>query len=162
MQSAKNRANGIVTITFIVAVAASLTYYQFVFVPEASRKPFVRPEISNPAQTTKITIVKNAVLESNPKNFDPKDVRGIIGVSNRVTWTNQDAVAHTITSDAGYVDAINGKFDSLAHSDQTFGGFVQPNGGSWSFTFTKTGDYAYHCEPHPYMKGMVHIVENFS
>lgn len=162
MQSIKSRTSGIVAIAFIVAVVTSLTYYQFVFLPEVNRKPYVRPEISNPAQNTKITIVKNAVLESNPKNFDPKDVRGIIGVSNRVTWTNQDTVAHTVTSDQEYVDSINGKFDSLAHSDQTSGGFVQPNGGSWSFTFTKTGDYAYHCEPHPYMKAMVRIVENFS
>jgi plastocyanin len=162
MQRVKSRTGGIVTIAFIVAVAFSLTYYQFVFVPQANTKPHVRPEVANPPQTTKITIVKNAVLESSPKNFDPKDVRSTIGVSNRVTWTNQDVVAHTVTSDDGYDDAFNGKFDSLAHTDQASGGFVQPNGGSWSFTFTKTGDYAYHCEPHPYMKGVIHVVENFS
>ncbi|HEV8405576.1 MAG TPA: plastocyanin/azurin family copper-binding protein [Nitrososphaera sp.] len=34
--------------------------------------------------------------------------------------------------------------------------------GNWSFTFTKAGEFTYHCEPHPWMKGKVVVVENFS
>lgn len=162
MQSSKGRTSGIVTIAFIAAVVASLSYYQFVYVSEANSKPHVRPEVANPPQTTKVTIVKNAVLESNSRHFDPRDVRATIAISNRVTWTNEDAVAHTVTSDDEYIDTASGKFDSLAHADSTSGGFIEPNGGSWSFTFTKTGDFSYHCEPHPYMTGVIHVVDDFS
>jgi plastocyanin len=35
-------------------------------------------------------------------------------------------------------------------------------GGTFEFTFTRTGEYLYHCTSHPYMQGRVEIVENFS
>jgi plastocyanin len=56
----------------------------------------------------------------------------------KVTWTNRDAVAHTVTAD-------NGSFAS---------GNLQ-TGGSFSFTFTRAGTYAYHCSIHPSMHGSV-------
>ncbi|WP_075054375.1 cupredoxin domain-containing protein [Nitrososphaera viennensis] len=146
---------------FIVAVAVSLAYYQYVYVPEANRTPYVPPEVRNPEQTIPVTIVKDAGLESNPKNYVPNDVRAVLGLSNKVTWINQDPNFHTVTSDDGYVDAISGKFDSQAHLDETFNGFIA-GGGSWSFTFTKAGDYAYHCVPHPFMQGVIRVVENFA
>ncbi|AIF84538.1 plastocyanin [Candidatus Nitrososphaera evergladensis SR1] len=163
MQVAKNHAGGIALTAFIAAVAVSLAYYQYVYVPEANRTPYVPPEIRNPEQTTHVTIVKDAGLESNPKHYDPMDVRAVLGLSNKVTWTNQDSTFHTVTTDdsENYVDAISGKFDSQAHLDETTNGFIA-EGGSWSFTFTKEGDYHYHCVPHPFMQGVVHVVPNFS
>jgi plastocyanin len=56
----------------------------------------------------------------------------------KVTWTNRDAVAHTVTAD-------NSSFAS---------GNLQP-GRSFSFTFTRAGTYAYHCSIHPSMHGSV-------
>jgi plastocyanin len=163
VQAARNHTAGISMVAFIVAVTVSLAYYQYVYVPEANMTPYVPKEVRNPEQTTPITIVKDAGLESNPKNFVPNDVRAVLGLSNKVTWTNQDSNFHTVTTDDGenYVDAINGKFDSQAHLDDTTNGFIAP-GSSWSFTFTKAGDYHYHCVPHPFMQGVVHVVENFS
>jgi plastocyanin len=142
-------------------VSVSLAYYQYVYAPEANRVPYVAPEVRNPEETTKVTIVKDAGLESNPKHYDPSDVRAVLGLSNKVTWTSMDANFHTVTSDDDYFDPTSGKFDSQAHPDETPNGFI-PEGGSWSFTFTKAGDYPYHCVPHPFMQGVVHIVENFS
>ena len=58
-----------------------------------------------------------------------------------VTWTNQDAAPHTVTSEG------SGPLDS-------------PNlqkGDSWSFTFTTPGTYAYYCAVHPDMKGTVTV-----
>jgi len=57
----------------------------------------------------------------------------------KVTWTNNDSVPHTVTSDSG----------SLLNS-----GTIPP-GGSFSFTFTNTGSTGYHCTVHPMMKGSV-------
>lgn len=162
MQAAKTHAGGIALAAFIVAVCVSLAYYQYVYVPEANRTPYVAREVRNPEETTKVTIVKDAGLESNPKHYDPSDMRALLGLSNKVTWTNLDSTLHTVTSDDDYVDAINGKFDSQAHTNENASDFIQTDGGSWSFTFTKAGDYPYHCVPHPFMQGIVHVVENFS
>lgn len=53
-------------------------------------------------------------------------------------WTNNDAVAHTVTAD-------DGSWDS---------GLIAP-GATWRRTFAQAGDYAYHCTPHPFMRGVV-------
>ena len=55
-----------------------------------------------------------------------------------VTWTNNDATAHTVTAD-------DGTFNS---------GNIAP-GQTFSRTFTSTGTFAYHCSIHPMMKAAV-------
>ncbi len=58
-----------------------------------------------------------------------------------VTWTNYDSIGHTVTSDEG------DEFRSpLFGSNETF-----------SHTFNQPGEYLYHCEPHPNMKGLVTV-----
>lgn len=71
--------------------------------------------------------------------FGPGDVR--VRAGERVTWVNCDTDAHTSTADAGQWAS-----PLLAPGD----GFTQ--------TFPAVGEFAYHCEPHPFMTGRV-IVE---
>jgi len=66
-------------------------------------------------------------------------------VGTTLTWTNYDVAPHTVTS--GTHDAETDTFHS---------GLLQ-RGESWSYTFTEPGTYAYHCDPHPYMEGMVTV-----
>jgi plastocyanin len=152
-----NDAAGISVITFVVAVAISIGYYQFVYIPEANAKPVLPETVLQPPQTTKVNIAEGASLPTNPQNFVPKDVRAVIGLSNKVSWTNGDVTGHTVTSDSGYVDKISGDFNSITQ----LGSVIKP-GETFDFTFTAVGDYPYHCEPHPHMKGTVHLVENFA
>lgn len=63
-----------------------------------------------------------------------------------VTWVNQDAAFHSVTS--GYYDTPNGLFDS---------GYLDPE-ESFTFTFKNIGTYDYFCTLHPWMKGQI-IVE---
>ncbi len=63
----------------------------------------------------------------------------------KVTWTNKDTVGHTVTSDDDSKEVIN---SPLLEKDQFF-----------SYTFNQTGTFNYHCQPHPYMKGSVEVVE---
>lgn len=58
-----------------------------------------------------------------------------------VTWANQDAAAHTVTSETNIFDSGN-----LARND------------SFSYTFTERGTFKYYCTIHPRMRGEV-IVE---
>jgi plastocyanin len=151
-----NYAAGISMLTFIIAVTVSMWYYQFVYIPEASAKPHLPKEILDPADHIKVTIIEGSSQPSQTKNFEPKEVRGVLGISNKVIWTNTDVTAHSVTSDSQYVDKINGPFNSIASI-----GLISPK-KTFEFTFTHAGEYPYHCEPHPWMTGKINIVENFS
>lgn len=151
-----NHAGGISIVTFVVALAVSMGYYQFIYLPEANAKPILPEEVLNPRDTTAVQIVEGASLESNPRNFVPNDVRGILGLSNRVEWTNNDVTSHTVTND-DYVDKINGPFDSV----EQMGSLINP-GTTFEFIFTAEGEYSYYCTPHPFMRGVVEIVPNFA
>ena len=67
-----------------------------------------------------------------------------VPVGATLTWTNvQDGVRHTTSS-------LDGTWDSG----------VLSSGDSFAFTFTTVGDFAYQCNIHPSMKGVVHVVDN--
>lgn len=51
-----------------------------------------------------------------------------------ITWTNQDALSHTVTAD-----------------DNSFTSPDMPKGATYSHTFAATGTYNYHCKYHSMM-----------
>jgi plastocyanin len=78
--------------------------------------------------------------------FEPAALQVAAGTT--VTWTNHDAIIHSVTS--GSPDAPEGAFDS---------GFFDQD-GTFSFTFTDSGDYTYFCMRHNFMRGTVSVVPN--
>jgi plastocyanin len=64
-----------------------------------------------------------------------------VSIGTTVTWTNQDTVSHTTTSDAAPA------WDSG----------ILNKGASFSFTFTKAGTFTYHCNVHPTMHGTITV-----
>ena len=72
-------------------------------------------------------------------SFNPASVDAKVG--QKVSWTNGDDTAHTVTFD----DAANGGSGNLN------------NGSTFDMSFTKAGTYAYHCKIHPSMKGTVTV-----
>ncbi|HEY9386633.1 MAG TPA: plastocyanin/azurin family copper-binding protein [Nitrososphaeraceae archaeon] len=151
MQIIENHAGGISIIAFVFAVVVSMAYYQFVYLPEVNARPTVSEEVLNPSGVTNVNIVEGSALPSQTQNYEPKEVTANLGESNKVVWTNQDTTAHTVTTDTGYNDPINGEFDSMATI-----GLVLPQ-QTYEFTFTAAGEYPYHCEPHPWMTGKVTV-----
>ena len=150
-----NHAAGISIVAFIIAVTASMAYYQFVYTKEANAKPQLPAEVLNPPDSVKVSILQGSSQPSQQKNFEPKEARGTLGINNKIIWTNTDTTAHSVTSDNQYKDQINGPFNSIDSI-----GLVLPQ-KTFEFTFTKDGEYAYHCEPHPWMTGKVVIVKSF-
>ena len=71
-------------------------------------------------------------------NFSFSPATLTIAKGTKVTWTNNDSVTHTVTSDQGTWDS-NGV----------------PPGNTFNFTFAKTGTYTYHCKIHPSMKATI-------
>jgi plastocyanin len=150
-----NHAAGISIMAFIITVAASMAYYQFVYTKEANAKPQIAEEVLNPAETVKVSIIEGSSQPSQQRNFEPKEIRGTLGINNKIIWTNVDTTAHSVTTDNQYSDQISGPFNSI---DST--GLILPQ-KTYEFTFTKDGEYPYHCEPHPWMTGKVTIVKSF-
>jgi plastocyanin len=71
--------------------------------------------------------------------FVPSDLT--VSRGSTVVWPNTSGqYYHTVT-------ANDGSFDSK---------YINP-GSEWRRTFSKSGDFAYHCEPHPWMKGIIHV-----
>jgi plastocyanin len=89
---------------------------------------------STAATTTAATAINAATIKGF--SFQPDVLKVKVGA--KVTWTNDDTVVHTVTADT----------NSFAS------GNLQP-AGSFSFTFTRPGTYAYHCSIHPSMHGSV-------
>ncbi len=68
--------------------------------------------------------------------FNPNTITVTAGTT--ITWTNKDAITHTVTSDSGVFDS--GNINS---------------GGTYSYTFSTAGTFTYHCKIHTYMTGSV-------
>ena len=86
-----------------------------------------------------VRILPNA-MDRGSQAFGENPLR--VDAGSTVSWTNDDTVTHTITSDSG-------DFDS---------GTVPP-GGTFSHTFSVAGTFPYHCEIHPGMRGQVAVAE---
>jgi len=65
-----------------------------------------------------------------------------VAVNTTVTWTNKDAITHTVTSDSGAFDSGN-----------------VVSGSTFSYTFATAGTFAYHCKIHPSMVATVVVSE---
>jgi plastocyanin len=76
--------------------------------------------------------------------FKPESLE--VPVGSTVVWTNRDAIEHSVTN--GTPEKPSGAFDS--------GFFTE--GQSFSFTFTKEGDYPYFCKRHNFMQGVIKVV----
>jgi plastocyanin len=61
-----------------------------------------------------------------------------IAAGTTVVWTNGGQVTHTVTGEDGGFDT--GPIEA---------------GGRRAITFSRTGTFAFHCTPHPFMRGEV-------
>ena len=71
--------------------------------------------------------------------FSPADIT--VAKGTKVTWTNNDSTAHTVTGDSEH-----------GPNSQP----IEP-GKSYSFTFADEGTFNYHCTIHPEMTGTVTV-----
>jgi plastocyanin len=108
---------------------------------------------------SEIVIPKGASSQSGGKNFEPSTITVIIGVNNTVRWTNNDDVSSSVVADNATEDP-----DFAADTQFAFGSvpanatnYLQP-GQSFEFTFNRPGEFHYHSEPHPWLRGIVIVL----
>ena len=70
--------------------------------------------------------------------FNPSSISVAAGTT--ITWTNKDAIAHTVTSNSNLFSSGSIGF-----------------GGTFSFKFTTAGTFAYFCSVHPSMVASVTV-----
>lgn len=75
------------------------------------------------------------VVISNFK-FVPRHL--VVSPGTRIVWTNKDSDPHTVTSD-----------HPAFHSEA-----IDPN-GHYTLVAKRTGSFAYHCQIHPFMHGLL-------
>lgn len=101
---------------------------------------------TDPVETDEVTMPPGAWDPANAATaFTPPVI--IVDAGTTVTWRNDDTVVHTVTSGRsdGTVGTPDGLFDS--------GNIERP--GTFTVTFSETGEFDYYCIPHPWMKGRV-------
>jgi len=116
--------------------------------PLLKRSAVWRTALLGSAALTAVAITPVASAQADPAAtpitianfaFAPGDTT--VPVGGTVTWTNaQTGVPHTAT-------ALDGTWDS---------GVLDAN-GTFSFTFSQAGDFAYQCDIHPTMRGVIHV-----
>ncbi len=147
-----------IIIALVVLAMVGIGTYYFVFSKNAA-SPTTSPHPSEQATSPSLSTPSTTPVQQGPntasttslparvavsiKNFAFNPASMSIKAGTKVTWTNNDSVSHTVTSDSGTL------FDSST---------LAP-GQSFSFTFGSSGTYSYHCSIHPMMKGTV-VVTN--
>ena len=148
-------AVGAIVAVLIIGAVATLGYYQFYVAAPSSSATSTTSSVQSvtcpSAACVNVTIPSGASSppsgyssgQKTTYGYTPDVITVVIGKNNTVFWTNNDPAPHTVTSDTA------GAFDSGTTGPLT------NQGGTFQFTFTSPGTYAYHCSFHPWMQGTV-------
>jgi len=82
--------------------------------------------------------------EKTNECYIPYEIKIVNG--SKVTWSNEDYVAHTITSGS-----------SKEGPDEIFNSGLFTSGRTFSHVFEKEGTFDYFCMIHPWMKGIITV-----
>ncbi len=124
------RKPGLLKAMFSVAIVLAVSLLA------ACGSPSLTPTASAPTPAPTGSVIAVDIV-----NFSFSPATMTIPAGTTVTWTNKDAVSHNVVSDDGNL------FDSG----------VLRQSASFSYTFTKSGAFPFHCSPHPGMKGTIFV-----
>lgn len=82
------------------------------------------------------------LIEISDFKFSPSKITVKKGAT--VEWLNKDSVGHTATKDLGEVSGPESK--------------ILDEGARYRYIFNEAGSFNYHCVPHPFMKGIVEVI----
>jgi plastocyanin len=129
-RSSQLLSRGIAALTIVIVAVVALVAVGFLFY--SGLTPTTSSEVE--------VVIPKGASENASLGFEPSNITVVIGVNNTVVWKNEDSDWHTAHSDGP-------EFNS---------GLIQP-GGSFTHTFQRAGTYPYHCDPHPWMTGVVTV-----
>ncbi|MDH3203297.1 MAG: plastocyanin/azurin family copper-binding protein [Nitrosopumilus sp.] len=125
-------------------------YLSELSITENEERTFILDSIFNEKNpTTDIRIPTGTSIpgcETNFTCFLPYDLQ--VYRESTVVWSNDDSAAHTVTAGSAS-DGPSGEFDSSLFM----------SGTTYSHTFDDPGKFEYFCMVHPWMNGIVTVVE---
>jgi len=124
-------------IGIIIVLVIGLGVYYVLSGKNYNQGPAATPAVGAPIASSPATSGQEINVNIKSLAFEPAALNVKVGTT--VTWTNNDSVAHTVTSDAG----------NLLNSPTLL------PGQSFNFTFAIAGSVAYHCSLHQTMRGAV-------
>ena len=135
-----------ISVIFIIAVGAAVASYvgfglygptQYLVPPQVTEPEEAPPSAAPSAPVFPISILKGSSTQGNP-DYDPDVAQVPLG--DVITWTNNDDVAHTVTS--------------AADAGATFDSSLINPGGTYSVDTNAlgAGTYEYMCIVHPWMQ----------
>ena len=132
------RRSGILAIIVLIILVAAAA---FAINHKSTNKPSQTNSNTNSSSTSSSSGNQPLTGTINIKNmmFTPSQIT--VAKGGTVTWTNNDNTTHTV-------------IDDLSNVGGPASGDIPP-GGTYSFTFTKTGSFQYHCQIHPSMRGTI-------
>jgi plastocyanin len=106
--------------------------------------------------TSMATAPAGPVINLSSLMFNPATTTVKVGTT--VTWRNDEPITHTVTSGRFIgIDKTTG-LRSSQKPDGTFNATLSGKGKTFSFTFTKPGDYTYYCDIHQGMNATIKVV----
>ncbi|MGI0087855.1 MAG: cupredoxin domain-containing protein [Nitrosotalea sp.] len=139
------------------AILAIVTFDQ-----NTSHAPLDTSQTNNMTQSiSTVVIPKGSEDQSAGKNYEPQYLVVVLGVNNTVRWTNEAADGNSIVAnnndDPDFANAT--QLQSTGYMHLMLANFLNP-GKSFTYTFTKAGEFEYHGEPHPWLHGSVLVLPN--
>jgi plastocyanin len=122
----------------VIGVVAAVGLLVFVSSGSGPLNSSVCSSTSSSAQPVQVSVYSGSGSSANPPGFRPDVITLVIGVNNTVTWTNNDSVAHTVTS-------------TSAPSGGSFNSGNMHAGVTCTHSFTVPGNYQYGCLYHNWM-----------
>lgn len=110
-----------------------------------------------PDEQVDLTNNERVTVKMNGYKYSPMNIKVKVGTT--VIWVNDDEMKHNVM--------LEHEHSETPHDAPTIGE-IDPNklagpmltkGESYSFTFREISHNHYHCSPHPWMKGIVEVVE---
>ena len=137
-------ANGLENVNGFSYVFGTLTNPTQIAEYQQEKKSGSRPPLSQfTDETGKGTVtvpMDNTPTATNAAwNFTPAYI--IVSVGTKVTWNNMSSAPHTVTP------TNQGAFPASS--------VLAAGTGTYSYTFTKAGDFPYYCSIHPAMKAWI-------
>ena len=130
-----------------IAIAGGMVGVLVVSLALALPQPEPSPAIMIPVETPVDVIMPTKSSRPGCEEEDRCYIPPVITIApgQSVSWENQDAAFHSVTS--GAYGETDGLFDS---------GYMDP-GQQFQMTFHETGTFRYHCTLHPWMLGVVEV-----
>jgi plastocyanin len=136
------KKNKFVTIVSVIAGIGILISY-FTYHNPAEQTPGNAQENKTSKSIQADEKIAPNTIEIKNYSFMPNKIK--IKKGTTITWINRDIASHTVTIDDKNKGGPRSKFIK--------------KGEKYTFTFSEVGIFPYHCQPHPYMKAVVEVVE---